>query len=29
MKIYFRTDGNSLEYSLDEFDKEETYKYSE
>lgn len=29
MKIYFRTDGNSLEYSLDEFDKEEAYKYSE
>lgn len=29
MKIYFRTDGNSLECSLDEFDKEEAYKYSE
>ena len=29
MKIYFRTDGNSLEYSLDEFDKEEAYKYNE
>ena len=27
MKIYFRTDGNSLEYSLDEFDKEELSKY--
>ena len=29
MKIYFRTDGDSLEYSLDEFNKEETYNYSE
>lgn len=29
MKIYFRTDGNSLEYSLDKFEKEETYNYSE
>ena len=29
MTIYFRTDGNSLEYSLDEFNKEETYNYSE
>ena len=29
MKIYFRTDGNLLEYSLDEFNKEESYKYSE
>ena len=29
MKIYFRTDGNSPEYSLDEFNKEETYNYSE
>ena len=29
MKIYFRTDGNSLEYPLDEFNKEETYNYSE
>ena len=29
MKIYFRTDGNSLEYSLDKFEKEEEYNYSE
>lgn len=29
MKIYFRTDGNSPEYSLDEFDIEETYNYSD
>ena len=29
MKIYFRTDGNSLEYSLDKFEKEETYNYRE
>ena len=29
MKIYFRTNGNSIEYSLDEFDKEESYEYSE
>lgn len=29
MKIYFRTDGNSPEYSLDEFNKEETFNYSE
>ena len=29
MKIYFRTDGNSLEYSLDKFDIEEAYNYSE
>ena len=29
MKIYFRTNGDSIEYSLDEFDKEESYEYSE
>ena len=29
MKIYFRTDGNSLEYSLDEFNKEKAYNCSE
>lgn len=29
MKIYFRTDGDSLEYSLDKFEKEETYNYSD
>lgn len=29
MKIYFRTDGNSLKYSLDKFDEEETYNYRE
>ena len=29
MKIYFRTDGNSPEYSLDEFNKEEACNYSE
>ena len=29
MTIYFRTDGDSLEYSLDEFNKEEACNYSE
>lgn len=29
MKIYFRTNGDSIEYSLDEFDKKESYEYSE
>ena len=29
MKIYFRTDGDSLEYSLDKFEKEGTYNYRE
>ena len=29
MKIYFRADGNLLEYSLDKFDEEEAYNYSE
>ena len=29
MKIYFRYDGSSLEYSLYEFDEDDSCKYSE
>ena len=29
MKIYFRFDGRNYEYSLEEFDIEESFEYSE
>ena len=29
MKIYFRFDGSNYEYSLDEFDKEDSFEYKE